>query len=238
MRRGSSDAEPPPALVEVAPGCQLCHGTGYEVVEGRGARRCHCKRREIALERFRALVPRHFRHVTFADLRPDAERHSKQPGVVEAIRERPRDKYVFYGDQGSGKTHLMWAMAELAAQEGRPLWAGNAQELLDDAAAEIEASRGGYQHRARLRAAALAEGEWFLGLDELDKPNVNKWTAAKVYEIVDAAYRNDQQIVCCSNLSPEELEDKWEVEGGQYGRSIVRRLLENAWEVELPRESR
>ena len=59
--------------------------------------------------------------------------------------------------------------------------------------------------------------------------------AEQLFELLDAAHSNGHQIVVTSNLYGDDLVKHFERadESGRYGAAIVRRILENGYEVEF-----
>ena len=234
IQKGASSA---PAGPDV---CPLCFGAGMEVVPGKGARRCDCRHEEFVARTVERDVPFIYRPFRLETLEPRADRHTKQARVIEHLKRKPDANYYFWGDNGSGKTLFLWLMFRRAVEGRRRAWGGTVQQLLDDYERAIEADKRGFVHVPKLRPHMLQEAgsRWALCLDDLDKPKVTEWTASKFFEIVNAAYNGGHQLITTANCSSEELEGIWEVKGGHYGRSIVRRLLEGAFTVEFPRERR
>lgn len=208
-----------------------------EVVPGRGARRCEC-RRAARLAEVLEMIPPKYREFRLADLRADAARHPAQRDVIPHVQQHPGENYLLWGDNGTGKSMILWTLMRHAAEEGRPVIGCNVKTLLTDYQLAIAANREGRTQAPRLTAAALAVRggpPHTLCLDELDKPTVSQFAAAEFFEVIDTAYNFNHQVIVASNMSPDELTRKWEVEGGHYGRSIVRRLIDNSFLLEFPR---
>src|SRR2546421_9174523 len=65
-------------IAEGDPVCPLCFGTGMEVVPGKGARRCQCRKRntrEMLLKA--ARIPDRYRHCSLATYDAGNHEHSK-----------------------------------------------------------------------------------------------------------------------------------------------------------------
>ena len=66
----------------------------------------------------------------------------------------------------------------------------------------------------------------FVFIDELDKARPSEYAAEQLFELIDAAYSHDQQIVITSNTPLDGLAEHWSRNAATIGASIVRRLMD------------
>lgn len=209
--------------------CPRCYGTGREVVEGKGARRCECQRPAI-IERRLSKVPPRYRGVTLAGLAARNDLHTGQAAAVEYMKAHPDESYVFCGKPGAGKTHLFWALYEHAAQNlDRRLVACSMLQLINQ-----------YRETFRPRADPMepppvpdvypndlmvVNARYSLFFDDIDKPKISEYVAEQIHALFDAAYNNNHQIVVTTNLKPEDLDAHFTRADERYGGAIVRRIV-------------
>jgi DNA replication protein DnaC len=65
-------------------------------------------------------------------------------------------------------------------------------------------------------------------LDEFGKVKPSEFATRQVFELIDTAYEEQQQIVVATNLSRSELKEFWDAQGTQYGEAIRRRLFDRS----------
>ena len=75
--------------------------------------------------------------------------------------------------------------------------------------------------------------KYSLFLDDIDKTRPTEYVGEQVFELTDAIYAFQHQIVATTNLSVPKLIEHFERADERYGGAIVRRLLEVAEVVEL-----
>ncbi len=106
--------------------CPRCYGTGLEVVAGKGARRCDCRRAGLRRGLLNAArIPRRYESCTFQNYRPAQGNGSQLPASKSAFR--LLDEYpaverglLFTGLVGTGKTHLSVAILRGLIEKGVP----------------------------------------------------------------------------------------------------------------------
>lgn len=124
--------------------------------------------------------------------------------AMERVREtciryatRPRGWLVLQGERGVGKTHLAYAIAQTVLQRGMSVYAKSVPELLD-------AIRAGYDSGAyQSIIESLAKVE-MLVLDDLGAQSDTAWTGEKLYEIINARYRNNGLMVVTTNYALDD----------------------------------
>jgi DNA replication protein DnaC len=222
--------------------CLTCYGTGWHVRAGEGARRCECM---LKAERGRALslVPKEFGLPRLTDLAPDSARHPQQAAKFEAIKGAPEASYFIFGDNGTGKTLLGWALYVHAVETGRKA-----------VMAELDALLKGYRrfqfrHGANgelvddYRPPVMAEDlipdprrpfrHYTIFLDEIGATTPTEYAAKEFFYLLKAAHEHGHQTVFTCNVSPQELQAHWSRADAFWGNSIARRIAEYSRKVNL-----
>jgi DNA replication protein DnaC len=104
--------------------CSVCHGSGMEVVPGKGARRCRCRleqRQSRLLEQSR--IPRRYESRTLANYRPAPNNGTQLRAfnfAFKLVSEYPAIDHglLFMGPVGVGKTHLAAAILRGLVERG------------------------------------------------------------------------------------------------------------------------
>jgi DNA replication protein DnaC len=199
-----------------------------ELVEGKGARRCRCRKAALIAERLTRIPPR-YRGVNLDNLVAKPDLHPKQRMAVELIRNNPKDSFVICGAYGTGKTHLLWALYEHAAHDlQRELVVCTMLELIEQYYEAFRPNRDPEKEQhVMVRPNDLMQSRipYSLFFDDIDKPKITEYVAAQTHALFDAAYNNKHQIICTTNLTPDRLKEHFEKADERYGGAIVRRIV-------------
>jgi DNA replication protein DnaC len=229
--------------------CNECSDTGRVFIktEYRGkminnVKKCECVFRKVRAQKL-AIIPEAFRSADLETLRADNSIHPKQSQYVELVKANPLDRYVISGDFGTGKTHLFWCLYGAAVRRNRRTYANTLRGLIAEFQKAIELSQAGERFHLPLTAEDLRQSHtpYSVFLDDIDKARATEYTAEQLFEIVDACYSFGHQLVVTTNLRTDDLlehfrgaDRKRSDDGfGRYGGAIVRRLLDNAHEIEM-----
>jgi DNA replication protein DnaC len=214
--------------------CPKCFGAGMECTE-RGAKLCECRVRAIQDARL-ARIPPSFRHASLATIKPRTDIHSKQAQAIKLVTEHPNKSYVLAGEFGTGKSMIMWALYRYAVERNETrIVSCTLTELLTEYKQAIQESAAGNDPKLpRLNAWELRREEKFsVFFDDIDKARPTEYTAEILFELVDAIYTHDHQLVATTNLSIDELIDHFNRADRRFGGSIVRRLIDDATVIEM-----
>lgn len=124
---------------------------------------------------------------------------------------------VISGERGTGKTHLLEAIARECLNQGGKVRYELVSEMVDR-------MRGTYSENATVDLHSLMEwyrGQGVLLLDDLGLEKATDWTAEKVTALVDDRYRNGGRLVVATNLSNRE----------QMAEHIGDRLADRLWDT-------
>ncbi|MEP7338640.1 MAG: AAA family ATPase [Acidobacteriota bacterium] len=210
--------------------CDLCADTGWQNIIGEGARMCTCPKGD-ALRALKSsnpdtainTVPRRYQSLRIETMQPMI--HPKQAELLPRLRANPRASVVMYGagNYGCGKSAIGWALFQSARDAGRPVFGCNLSAFIK--AMQRWSIEG-------IAPAIKPEDvrKWRDGLvwlDEMDKVDkISRFAAQQLFEMVNACYEQDVQIIAATNLSKLEIAAFWSEAGDTYGPAINRRLFQ------------
>jgi DNA replication protein DnaC len=241
--------------------CEFCFGTGmeqehfYSVILTQApvfrARHCRCRlekqKVKVKVEAI-ARIPEEFGVPRLADITADPSRHPQQADKIRGIREEleadPYRSFFIFGDNGTGKSFLAWALYVDALEKGRKVVACELEHLLN--------SYRRYQFRYnesgelvdKSRPLVLAEDllsatrHWTIFLDEIAATSPTEYAAKEFFYLLKAAHENRHQLIFTCNVSPLKLQNHWSKTDEFWGDSIARRIAEYTQHVNLFRPVR
>lgn len=193
------------------------------VEDWKEAKICRC-RRVAGYRKALSRVPPIFRSPKIATLRARPECHPSQVKLIAHVRANPDDSYLLTGRNGSGKTHVGWALYRRAVVSGRGVVACTVRDLL----AEFRRFEVGTSPEILppITAEQLrrSPGKWLLFLDEFEKARPSEFASEMLFNVLDAARSFNHQIVITSNLNWEDLKKHWGRQDEIWGNSIIERL--------------
>lgn len=208
--------------------CHCCNGSGWIYVTQDSVTRvaaCECRRERVIHERL-SKVPERY---TGAVLKANDSIHEAQSRVVSELQANPHQSAAFTGINGSGKTHLFYALYYKAAEDPtRRVYLYKLKHWLSDVGKQIrgESDSRGRAFNCDLTAAALSHGRRVsVFLEEIDKAKPTEFAAAELFDIVDTIYEQRLQLVVTSNVGIEELGEFWAATDS-LGPSIARRIMD------------
>jgi DNA replication protein DnaC len=131
------------------------------------------------------------------------------------------------GRNGTGKTHIGWALFRNAIAQRRSAVACAIRDLLADfRRVEIGVPNGETLRSPRVTAEQLRKPgkPWLLLLDEFEKARPTEFASEQLFNVLDAAKSFNHQIVVTSNLKANELRAHWSRIDEIWGNSIMTRL--------------
>ena len=198
--------------------CMTCHGSGMEVVPGKGARRCSCRleqQQSRLLEQSR--IPRRYENCTLANYRPAPSNETQLQAFNFAFKlvsgfSAVNHGLLFMGPVGVGKTHLAVAiLRELMERKGVPCLFYEFGSLLK----EIQNSYNPISQTSELKVLSPVFEAEVLVLDELGASKPTDWVRDTMMQIINTRY-NDRRLTIfttnyrdeCGQHSEETLEDR------------------------------
>lgn len=189
------------------------------------AEACLCERRKTARAQL-AQIPPMFNKPKLSRLRPRVDLHYKQAAVIDFVKAHPGDSYLLLGRNGTGKSHLAWAMFRAAAAAKRSVVAYTVSDLHEAFRRMDLSMKDGDLWLPRVTANDLRRPgkPWFLLLEEFEKARPSEFASEHLFKLLDAAKSFNHQIVVTSNMRAEQLRDHWARTDEVYGNSIMTRL--------------
>lgn len=197
---------------------------------------CKCRLAKIRADRL-AKIPPKFANHHLSTLVPNIGAHPMQSEVVPFIQANPEMSYILAGRFGSGKSLMMWLLYRHAIkQTAHKVVICTLAELLDEFRAFIRSSVNQETPQLpRLNATELKQSDrrYSIFLDDIDKARPTEYAAEQFFEIANAIYEYQHQLVVTTNLRISELGDHFDRADERFGGAILRRLVDGAkvWEM-------
>jgi DNA replication protein DnaC len=213
----ASDNTPEVAQQDSSTVCSFCYGSGMEVVQGKGARRCRCRTEDRQSKLFAAAhLPRRYEQCSFANYHPVSGNGTQLQAFNYAFK--LVDEYpaidrglLFMGPVGTGKTHLSTAILRGLMERGIPCLFYEFGALLK----EIQNSYNPVSQTSELKVLAPVYEIEVLVLDELGAVKPTDWVRDTMMQIINTRYNDKKLTVFTTNYldarhSPtdETLEDR------------------------------
>jgi DNA replication protein DnaC len=194
------------------------------MVAGNGMRPCpDCAERK---RRARLLsLPEFSRYhaARLETLQARADKHWKQPALVEQIKREPEASYALFGLNQIGKTHLGWCVYAHAVEQGRPAIACAAATLLEKLT-DLEFND---EARPPITAATLLAStqRWCVFLDDLTAlPRFSIFAVHQFYQIFNAILQKRHQLIVTAHATQAAIEEAFNAGGFNMGASIIGRI--------------
>ena len=201
--------------------CQLCFGTGVEIVPGKGARPCSCRgqdsRRSFAAA---ARIPKRYAKCSLENFKSEHVGHQK---ALQYARSLVADyPYVdrgllLIGPAGVGKTHLAVAILRGLLSKGVPCLFFESGALLK----RIQDSYNPVSKSSESSVLAPVYDAEVLVLDELGATVPTDWVRDTLYQIINTRYNDKKLTIFTTNFRDDRPES----------------LAAEADEVETPRRA-
>ena len=214
----ASEQAPPRKQEKESPAaCHLCFGTGYEVVPGKGARRCECRTQDSRSKLLSgARIPRRYENCSLQNYYPAQGNGSQLRAFNYAfrlVREYPAVErgLLFSGTVGVGKTHLSVAIIRGLLEKGVPVLFYEFGSLLK----EIQDSYNPISRTSELKVLAPVYQAEVLVLDELGASKPTDWVRDTMMQIINTRYNDKKLTIFTTNYldarrapTDETLEDR------------------------------
>jgi DNA replication protein DnaC len=200
-----------------------------EVVQGKGARRCLCRTRDVRTELLNAArIPRRYEECSLANYQPAANNGSQLRAFNYAyrlVREYPSiDRgLLFMGTCGVGKTHLSVAiLRELIEKKGVSCLFYEFGSLLK----EIQNSYNPVSQTSELKVLTPVIEAEVLVLDELGATKPTDWVRDMMMQIINTRYNDRRLTIFTTNYRDERGQASEETLEDRIGIRLRSRLYE------------
>jgi DNA replication protein DnaC len=188
---------------------------------------------------WKATVPERYWHTSLPNLQPSEKSHmalDKQQKIIDIMNAAPAAGYCFLSPSGWSKSTFMYALYRDAlnrnawdiAENGmlrlwklHPVVFLDAKELMD----RIQAWKIGDADPPVVTAGKIArlkrefDIKTCLFIDEFEKVKKSEFRMTEMYDIINACYKHNAQLVIAGNMTKADLDDK-----NQYLEGTFRRI--------------
>ena len=196
---------------------------------------CICKLEKLRQKRLE-VIPPNFRHAVLKDIQPMKNIHPFQAVCIPKMKVNPFDSYFLAGKTGTGKSMLMWALYREAVMQDKRIVACTLSELLDEYKRFIHLSMNKQELiYPRLSAEDLRQNhtKFSIFFDDIDKARPTEYAMEQLFELANAIYDFQHQVVVTTNLRLTKLIEHFERADERFGGAIVRRLINNGMICEM-----
>ena len=223
-------------IVPASEVCQKCFGSGLEVVHGKGARLCECRRREAhTLRLAKARIPKRYEKCHFNTF------EQKTDSLKKALRLAGEFNHNFpavdrglllTGPVGVGKTHLAVSIIKGLTERGFPCLFYEFGSLLK----EIQDSYNSNTRSSELAVLNPVLTAELLVLDELGASKPTDWVRDTLAHIINTRYNENRFTIFTTNYPDERPSDGKETLEDRIGVRVRSRIFEMCQTVPIEGE--
>jgi DNA replication protein DnaC len=206
--------------------CPLCFGTGMEIVEGKGARICACRKQRSRSGQFESVrLPKRYDgfHFNNYDARNESQRTAFKFAVGLTHEYPAVDRgLLLMGNVGVGKTHLAVAILKGLTERGFSCLFYEFGSLLK----EIQDSYNPQTQSSELGVLSPVLNAEVLVLDELGASKPTDWVRDTMALVINTRYNNKKLTIFTTNYLDERRNDREEVLEDRIGTRLRSRLYE------------
>jgi DNA replication protein DnaC len=184
--------------------CSFCFGSGMEVIQGKGARRCRCRTQDSRAKLLEAArIPRRYEECSLGNYQPTNNNCSQLQAFNYAYRlarEYPSvgRGLLFMGTCGVGKTHLSVAiLRELIEKKGVSCLFYEFGSLLK----EIQNSYNQVSQTSELKVLTPVIEAEVLVLDELGATKPTDWVRDTMMQVINTRYNDKKLTIFTTNYT-------------------------------------
>jgi DNA replication protein DnaC len=206
--------------------CPDCYGSGMEIVPGKGARRCHCRKQDPHSKRVtKVKIPKRYADCDFPIYK--AQNESQQAAFNYALKLTMGYPAVdrgllFTGTVGVGKTHLAVSILKGLTEKGFSCLFYEFGSLLK----EIQDSYNSNTNSSELSVLAPVFQADVLVLDELGGSKPTDWVRDTMMHIINTRYNDKKLTIFTTNYPDERANDREETLEDRIGVRLRSRLFE------------
>jgi DNA replication protein DnaC len=205
--------------------CPKCHGTGMEIVAGKGARICDCRKLRSQFENVR--LPKRYDGFHFGSYHPQTGYPSQHRALKKAMQftmEYPAvDRgLLFMGTVGVGKTHLAVSILKGLTERGFKCLFYDFGSLLK----EIQDSYNPNTQASELSVLSPVLMVDVLVLDELGATKPTDWVQDTLAHIINTRYNQKKFTIFTTNFLDERTDPRKEVLEDRISARTRSRLYE------------
>jgi DNA replication protein DnaC len=217
--------------------CGRCFGSGMEVVPGKGARICECRRRDAHTVRLaKARIPRRYEKCHFNSYQSTANESQRRArdACFEFANKYPAVDHgiLLTGPVGVGKTHLAVSIIKGLTERGFPCLFYEFGSLLK----EIQDSYNPSTRSSEFGVLGPVLNADVLVLDELGASKPTDWVRDTMYHIINTRYNDRKFTIFTTNFPDERPADGKETLEDRIGVRARSRIFEMCRTIRLDGE--
>jgi DNA replication protein DnaC len=206
--------------------CQKCFGSGLEVVPGKGARMCECRRREgHSLRLAKARIPKRYERCHFNTFEQKTDSQKKALRLAGEFNHNfpAVDRgLLLTGPVGVGKTHLAVSIIKGLTERGFPCLFYEFGSLLK----EIQDSYNSNTRTSELAVLTPVLTAELLVLDELGASKPTDWVRDTLAHVINTRYNENRITIFTTNYPDERPSDGKETLEDRIGVRVRSRIFE------------
>lgn len=216
----------PSRVEQITDECPKCYGTGMEMVAGKGARICECRKLKSKDGQFdRVRLPKRYDGFHFGNYK--AQNQSQTIALKNAmnfVMEYPAvDRgLLLMGNVGVGKTHLAVSILKGLTERGFSCLFYEFSSLLK----EIQDSYNAHTQSSELGVLAPVLNAEILVLDELGASKPTDWVRDTLAHVINTRYNEKKFTVFTTNYLDIRPNDREETLEDRIGVRVRSRLYE------------
>lgn len=213
--------------------CQICFGTGLELVPGKGARVCICRKRDTHTDQLsKAHLPARYDGCHFHNYKannPSQEAAFKYSTQLTMEYPAVDQGLLLMGTVGVGKTHLAVSILKGLTERGFNCLFYEFGRLLK----EIQDSYNPNTHASELSVLAPVLNVEILVLDELGASKPTDWVRDTMAHIINSRYNDKKLTIFTTNYLDARQSERDEVLEDRIGSRLRSRLFEMCRSIEM-----
>ncbi len=213
--------------------CPKCFGTGMEIVPGKGARICSCRKQRSQLGQFESVrLPRRYDGFHFGNYKPQNQSQiaALKSSMAFAMEYPAVDRgLLLMGSVGVGKTHLAVSILKGLTERGFSCLFYEFSSLLK----EIQDSYNTFTQTSELSVLSPVLNAEILVLDELGASKPTDWVRDTLALIINSRYNEKKFTVFTTNYLDERPNQREETLEDRVGVRVRSRLYEMCKTIEM-----
>jgi DNA replication protein DnaC len=213
--------------------CPLCYGSGMEIVAGKGARPCECRKQKSHSNQIeKAKIPRRYADCHFQSYKaknPSQERAFKYSWKLAMEYPAVERGLLLMGPVGIGKTHLAVSTLKALTERGFSCRFYEFGALLK----EIQNSYNPVSQVSELKVLQPIFDAEILVLDEIGASKPTDWVRDTMAHIINTRYNDKKLTIFTTNYLDDRKADRDETLEDRIGVRLRSRLFEMCKTVHL-----